>query len=75
MQSLTTKFLLFIILPVILVLAALSLASYHLARNLLIDQMKISGSHFLRAADEPILVLWILPHAQRPTGFNIERTC
>jgi len=50
MKSLTAKFIFFIILPVTLVLSALSMTSYFMARSLLIDQMKKSGQHFLRAS-------------------------
>ena len=54
MKSLTAKFIFFIILPVTLVLSALSLTSYFMARNLLIDQMKKSGQNFLWASAEQI---------------------
>lgn len=49
MKSLTTKFIVFIIVPVVLILLALSLTSYLLSRNLLIDQIKNSGRNFLSA--------------------------
>ena len=49
MKSLTTKFIVFIIVPVVLLLSALSLTSYMVARNLLIDQIKNSGRNFLSA--------------------------
>lgn len=49
MKSLTTKFIVFIIVPVVLILSALSLTSYLLSRNLLIDQIKSSGRNFLSA--------------------------
>jgi len=49
MKSLTTKFIVFIIVPVVLILSALSLTSYMVARNLLIDQIKDSGRNFLSA--------------------------
>jgi len=39
-----------VILPVTLILSAVSLTGYLLARNLLIDQIKNSGKHFLSAA-------------------------
>jgi class 3 adenylate cyclase len=54
MKSLTAKFIFFIILPVTLVLSALSLTSYFMARSLLIDQMKKSGQNFLWASVEQI---------------------
>ena len=50
MKSLTAKFIFFIILPVTLVLSALSLTSYLMAHRLLIDQMKKSGQNFLWAS-------------------------
>ncbi len=50
MKKLTTKFFLFVILPVILVLSAMSLASFYLARGILIDQIKNSARIFLDAA-------------------------
>ena len=54
MKSLTAKFIFFIILPVTLILSALSLTSYLMARSLLIDQMKKSGQNFLWASAEQI---------------------
>ncbi len=54
MKSLTSKFILFIILPVTFILSALSLTSYLMAHRLLIDQMKTSGQNFLRASAEQI---------------------
>ena len=54
MKSLIAKFIFFIILPVTLVLSALSLTSYLVARDLLIDQMKKSGQNFLWASTEQI---------------------
>lgn len=54
MKSLTAKFIFSIILPVTLVLSALSLTSYFLVRNLLIDQMKKFGQNFLWASAEQI---------------------
>ena len=54
MKSLSAKFIFFIILPVTLVLSALSFTSYFMARSLLIDQMKKSGQNFLWASAEQI---------------------
>ena len=54
MKSLTAKFIFFIILPVTLVLSALSLTGYFMAHRLLIDQMKKSGQNFLWASAEQI---------------------
>ena len=50
MKSLASKFIVFIILPVIFILSALSLTSYLMAHRLLMDQMKKSGQNFLRAS-------------------------
>ena len=54
MKSLSAKFIFFIILPVTLILSALSLTSYLMAHRLLIDQMEKSGQNFLRASAEQI---------------------
>ena len=54
MKSLASKFIVFIILPVIFILSALSLTSYLMAHRLLMDQMKKSGQNFLRASAEQI---------------------
>lgn len=50
MKSLTTKFTVFIILPVALILSALSLTSYLVTRDLLIDQIKSAERNYLSAA-------------------------
>ncbi|MBW1725152.1 MAG: adenylate/guanylate cyclase domain-containing protein, partial [Deltaproteobacteria bacterium] len=54
MKTLTGKFFVFIIIPVVFILSVLSLSSYLLVHKLLIDQMKISGQNFLRASAERI---------------------
>ncbi len=54
MKSLTTKFTVFIILPVALILSALSLTSYLLTRDLLIDQIKSAERNYLSAAASEI---------------------
>ncbi len=50
MKSLASKFIVFIILPVIFILSALSLTSYLMAHRLLMDQIKKSDQNFLRAS-------------------------
>ena len=54
MKTLIGKFFVFIIIPVVFILSALSLSSYLLVHKLLIDQMKISGQNFLRASAEQV---------------------
>ncbi len=54
MRTLTGKFFVFIIIPVVFILSALSLSSYLLVHKLLFDQMKKSGQNFLRASAEGI---------------------
>jgi adenylate cyclase len=54
MKTLTGKFVVFIIIPVVFILSALSLSSYLLVNKLLIDQMKISAENFLRASAERV---------------------
>jgi len=54
MKTLTGKFFVFIIIPVVFILSALSLSSYLLVHKLLFDQMKKSGQNFLRASAEGI---------------------
>jgi sigma-B regulation protein RsbU (phosphoserine phosphatase) len=54
MKTLTGKFIVFIIIPVVFILSALSLSSYLLVHKLLIDQMMISGQNFLRASAEQV---------------------
>jgi sigma-B regulation protein RsbU (phosphoserine phosphatase) len=54
MKTLTGKFIVFIIIPVVFILSALSLSSYLLVQKLLIDQMTISGQNFLRASAEQV---------------------
>jgi len=56
MKTLTGKFVVFIIIPVVLILSVLSLSSYLLVHKLLIDQMKISGQNFLRASAERVSI-------------------
>lgn len=54
MKTLTGKFVVFIIIPVVFIQSALSLSSYLLVQKLLIDQLKISGKNFLRASAEQV---------------------
>ena len=54
MKTLASKFFVFIVIPVVFILSALSLSSYLLVHNLLIDQMKESGQNFLRASAEGV---------------------
>ena len=54
MKTLAGKFFIFIIIPVVFISSALSLSSYLLVHNLLINQMKESGRNFLRASAEGV---------------------
>ena len=54
MKTLASKFFIFIIIPVILILSALSLSSYILVHKLLLDQIKTSGQNLLRASAKQI---------------------
>ena len=54
MKTLASKFFIFIIIPVVFISSALSLSSYLLVHNLLINQMKESGRNFLRASAEGV---------------------
>ena len=54
MRTLTGKFFVFIIIPVVFILSALSLSSYLLVHKLLFDQMKKSGQNFLLASAEGV---------------------
>jgi class 3 adenylate cyclase len=54
MKTLRSKFLIYILIPVVVIVSALTVLSYLTARGLLIDQMKKSGRNFLRASAEDI---------------------
>ena len=54
MKTLRSKFLVFILLPVIIVFTALSIFSYITARDLLLSQIRISGQNYLQIAAEKI---------------------